>query len=197
MLDRLLYPNYRAGPRVVSAEESRQIQERHYGALRGSTVLDPLLNAARCGKPVSRAYALTALSLIGDSRARSLPLDALADPSPKVRLAATTCLRFSSEPALASHLIPILNDLNAEVRQSAARTLGCIGSTDAVPPLISYFERGGPNDKAAALDALGQIADPRSLPLARSALEDAERKVRKAAKSALASYDMKRRALTG
>jgi hypothetical protein len=193
MLDQILYPNYGPGPRVVSAAESQQIQDRHYGVLRGSIVLGPLLNAAHRGKPFARAYALTALGAIGDIRAQSLPIAALSNGSLAVRLAATNCLRFWRQLSSTEHLIPLLNDPDNDVRQSAARTLGCVGSVDTVPALMSYFERGGPNDKAAALHALGQIADPRSLPLARDALVNADHKVRKAAKAALASYDMKRR----
>jgi HEAT repeat protein len=58
---------------------------------------------------------------------------------------------------------------------------------------MSYFESGDPDDKVAALNALGQIADPRSLPLARAALDHKNHKIKKAAKQALVAYDYKRR----
>jgi HEAT repeat protein len=66
-------------------------------------------------------------------------------------------------------------------------------SVEAVPPLMAFYERGDQDSKVAAIRALGKIADPRSLPLARAALVGRDRKVRGAAKLALARYDLKRR----
>jgi len=193
LLDGLLYPNYGPGPRVVSAAESQRITDAHYCAIRGTPVLDPLLEAARRGTPLARAYAVSALGCVGDRRALPVVIDALSDTSPAVRLAATTSLMHFQEPSTVPLLIHALDDSNPEVCRSAAWVLGCFHSVEAVIPLMAYYERGDRDAKAAALRSLGDIGDPRSLPLARAALLDKVRKVRDAAKSALASYDLRRR----
>lgn len=193
LLDGLLYPNYGPGPRVVSAAESQRIVDAHYGAIRGTPALDPLFDAARRGTPFARAYAVCVLGPIGDRRALPFVIDALSDASPTVRLSATRSLLHFREPSTVPVLIDALNDPNPEVCRSAALVLGCLHSVDAVSPLMALYERGDREARVAALHALGRIGDPRSLPLARSALFDKVRKVRDAAKSALAHYDLKRR----
>jgi HEAT repeat protein len=193
MLDGLLYPNYGPGPRIVSAAESQQITDAHYGSIRGTTALDPLLEAARRGTIFARAYAVSTLGCIGDRRALPVVIDALSDASPMVRRSATTSLMHFQEPSTVPLLIRALEDSASEVCRSAASVLGCFHSADAVIPLMAYYERGDREAKVAALCALGHIGDPRSLPLARAALLDKVRKVRDAAKSALANYDFKRR----
>jgi len=193
LLDGLLYPNYGPGPRLVSAAESQRITDTHYGAIRCTQALDPLLDAARRGTTFARAYAVDVLGSIGDRRALPLVIDALSDPSPTVRLSATKSLLHFREPSTASLLIHALDDSDPEVCRSAASVLGCFHSVDAVTPLIAYYHRGDREAKAAALRALGCIGDPRSLPLVRTALLDKVSKVRDAAKSALTDYDLKRR----
>ena len=179
MLDGLLYPNYGPGPRIVSAAESQQITDAHYGSIRGTIF--------------ARAYAVSTLGCIGDRRALPVVIDALSDASPMVRRSATTSLMHFQEPSTVPLLIRALEDSASEVCRSAASVLGCFHSADAVIPLMAYYERGDREAKVAALCALGHIGDPRSLPLARAALLDKVRKVRDAAKSALANYDFKRR----
>jgi HEAT repeat protein len=192
-LDGLFYPNYGPGPREVAAAEAQQITDNHFRAIRGSKAIEPLFKAMVEGAEFARAYAATVLGAIGDIRALPLVVDALADSSPKVRLAATQGLRFFREPSTVPGLIRALQDPALEVRCSAACSLGLIRSAEAVPPLMEFYERGNRESKVAALHALGYICDPRSLPLARAALLDKVRKVRDAAKSALAQYDFKRR----
>ena len=120
-------------------------------------------------------------------------VDALSDASPKVRVAATQGLRFFREPSTVPVLVGALQDPALEVRCSAACSLGFIRSAEAVPPLIVFYERDNREFKVAGLHALGYICAPRSLPLARAALLDKVRKIRDAAKSAMAQYDFKRR----
>lgn len=193
LLDSLLYPNYGPGPRMVSAAESQRIDVAHYGAIRGTPVMDPLLETARCGTPFARAFAVGVLGAIGDRRALPVVLDALSDTASAVRLKATTSLLHFQELSTVPFLIRALDDLDPEVQRSAASTLGSLRAVEAVLPLMAFYERGDWKAKAEALVALGFIGDPRSLPLARAALLDKVRKVRDAAKSALANYDFNRR----
>lgn len=195
-LDGLLYPNYGPGPRIVTAAESQQIQEEHYRTVRGSAALDPLLDTTRDGTEFARASAATALGAIGERRALPLLVNALSDPSPTVRASATQGLGFFRDPSTVPALIRALDDLDTEVSCSAASALGYIGRGEAVPPLMALYERSDWRSKVAALGALGWICDPRSLPLVRAALSERVRRVRDAAKSALAQYDFRRRSKT-
>jgi HEAT repeat protein len=155
--------------------------------------LEPLVDAARNGTAYARAYALTALGAVGDTRAFPLAVDALTHDSPLVRVSATKSLRYFRESSAVPGLIQALSDADSEVRCAAASTLGLMQATDAVTPLMAFYERGDQDSKMAAIRALGQIGDPRSLPLARAALVGRDRKVRDVAKLALARYDLKRR----
>ena len=192
-LDWLLYPNYGPGPRVLTAEESQRIREEHYSSLRGSSALEPVLKTIREGNAFARAYALTVLGATGDTRVVPMAVEALNDPVPQVRASAARCLFFFREPSTAAALVQKLNDTDSEVRCAAASTLGFIQGVDVVPELMALYQRGDAESKSAALRALGQIADPRSLQLARDALVDKDKGVRKTAKMALARYDLKRR----
>jgi HEAT repeat protein len=193
MLDGLLYPNYGPGPRLINAAESQRITDDHYGGLRGSNAVEPLLEALLKGTEFARVYAATVLGCIGDRRALPLLVDALSDASPAIRQAAIKGLWFFREPSTVPALVQALQDSSSDVRCSAASALGFIGSPEAVPPLVAFYGRGDRESKVAALGALGYICDPRSLQLAREALRDRVRKVRDAAKFALAQYDFKRR----
>jgi HEAT repeat protein len=192
-LDWLLYPNYGPGPRVFTAEESQRIRDAHYASLRGSAVLEPVLKAVKEGTPFARAYALTVLGAAGDPRVMPLAVEALNDPAREVRASAARCLFFFRDPATAPALLQRLDDPDTEVRCAAASTLGFIQGVDVVPELMALYERSDSESRMAALRALGQIGDPRSLQLARDALLDKDKSVRKTAKLALARYDWKRR----
>jgi HEAT repeat protein len=192
-LDALLYPNYSPGPRMVTAAENQQILNAHYAAIRCSEVLDPLLEATHRGTDFARTYAATVLGHIGDHRAVPSLIDALSDPSPPVRRATAKSLGFLQAVSAVPMLVRALDDSDPELSRTAASALGHIRSREAVLPLMALYERGDRESKVAALLALGYIRDPRSLPLARAALLDRVRKVRDAAKSALAQYDYKRR----
>ncbi|HSU53217.1 MAG TPA: HEAT repeat domain-containing protein [Candidatus Dormibacteraeota bacterium] len=193
LLDRVLYPRHGPGPRVISASESQRIDEQHYGTLRGSSIIKPLVQIAGRGTPFARAYALMALGAIKDARGVALGRQALGNDSPSVRTAAIKCLWFLRDAPATPMLIPVLRDPEPLVRASAASALGSFGSPGVVPELIALFQRGDSGDKVAAVHALGDIRDPQSLPLIREALVAKDSKLRKAAKAALAGYDLARR----
>jgi HEAT repeat protein len=189
LLDRLLYPESRSG----SGKEIESFDEQHFGKIRGSDVVEPLLEAVADGTEFARAYAATVLGAIREPRALPLLLSSLSSPSPTVRLAATKALFFFQEPSTVPALIRSLEDTSLEVRLSAASALGFMGSNEVVLALMAFYERGDRESKVAALRALRFICDPRSLPLAKAALLDKDPQVRKAGKSALSFYDIKRR----
>jgi HEAT repeat protein len=194
-IDQLIYPNYGSGPRMVTVGEDYRIRAQLYEKIRTPEFIDPLLKALTTGTESAREYACTALGAIGDDQAVPTLIQSLADVSPNVRKAAACSLAFfHGTTGAIPELIRTLNDSAADVTQAAAHTLGLLRATDAVPALMNLFERDDLEIKIAAIGALGWIGDPRSLALVRSAQLDKNRKLKKAAKFALANYDLKRRA---
>lgn len=192
-LDSLLYPNYGPGPRVVTAPESNRILDAHYASVRRAEVLDPLLSAIHEGSEFARTYSATVLGHIGDLRAVPLLIAAASDPSQSVRQATARSLGFLRDASAVSVLTRMLADSDPEVCRAAASALGHIRAPEVVPALLALFGGNDCESKVTALSALGCIGDPQSLPLIRSALLDKSRKVRHAAKSALAQFDFQRR----
>lgn len=182
-LDTLLHPPRTSG--AVRGDEIARRSEAHYGPMRGSDALLPLLAALEHGTQFARAYAATALAIIKDPRAIPPITRSLSDKDPEVRIAMLKGLWFFRDPATAKHVIPLLDDPVPQVACDAADTLGAIGSPEAVPALLEFYERGDQEARAAVIHALGSIQDPRALPLLREASQSDNRKIRSAARSAL------------
>lgn len=195
-LDAMLYPQYaeaRGVPVAMTLEQSLAVDERHFSQLRGSDTVLPLLETLKTGTDFARNYAAGALSSIGDKRAIPYLLDALSDPSPIVRSGAARSFRWLNDPRAISQLVWLLADPDVEVVESAAIVLGIMRAAESVEPLIELTSHMDWRRRACAFEALGDILDPRALPLLRDALNDRHKRVRKAAKSALARFDLVRR----
>jgi HEAT repeat protein len=195
-LDALHYPQFSRrgnGPRVISLDEYTRVSDALKNALRDTDVIDPLIETFQIGTPFAKAYAGPVIGYIGDSRALPLLIDALSDTDVAVRVAAIHGLRALRDPRAASPLVQALDDPIDEVARSAASTLGWLRSEDAVVALMRFYDSARWQNKVAAVYALGDIGHPQSLPLVRLALFHPFRKVRRAAKAALSSYDLKRR----
>lgn len=193
LLDRLGSPD---AAEVKSAD--RELGEHFYGnrSLRGSDTLRPIIDmASRVDAPdVARGFCLRVVGSIQVPGAREILIKGLSAKSPLVRAAAAGGLHSLRDPTTVAPLVEVLlNDDSHEVRSSVTSTLGWIESPEAVPALMTCFERGDKRAKVDALHALGRIGDPRSLPLARAALSHRYRRLREAAKSALFQYDYRRR----
>ena len=158
-----------------------------------SDPVDSLLRTLAEGSDYGREYAATFLRTIREPRAIALLLAALEEDGPKVREWAMQALAWFQDPSTAAALVARLGDSTASVRQWAVFGLGMIENSDSVPSLMKLFETGDSDDKSSVLYALGRIADPFFLPLAREALNHPHKEVRRAAKSALSNYDFKRR----
>ena len=197
--DRLGSPNE---SEAKSAE--RRLDECFYGsgdqdsdaALRISPLFQLLVDTAKNdgANDAARGYALSRLGSLERPGARQILLDALQAKSARVRAAAAGAIWFLSDPTTVAPLVEVLQkDDSYEVRSSVTRALGWIRSPEAVPALMTCFEKGDKRAKVDSLWALGSICDPRSLPLARAALSHRYRRLREAAKMALAGYDDVRR----
>lgn len=93
-------------------------------------------------------------------------ITALRDPSPKVRNQAVKALEQLGDKRAAAPLITLLDDPAPGVRQAAARALGTLHSVQAVPALIRKAEESPSiRHELAYVNALGDIGDPRALPV--------------------------------
>ena len=113
---------------------------------------------------------------------------ALGDSSEDVRLAALHgTLRVHVFSGL-DQVVALIDDPSAMVRRKAARTLGAMGASDAVMGLVLLTSPDTEPDasvRAAAVTALGRIADTTARPSVLAAEEDPDQYVRDAARIAL------------
>ena len=82
-------------------------------------------------------------------------------------------------------LIARLDDSDANVRSSAARALGEIGSDRAIEPLIARLDDSDANVRSSAARALGEIGSDRAIELLIARLDDSDANVRSSAARAL------------
>ncbi len=90
---------------------------------------------------------------------------ALDDQVADIRQAACLGLARSPSIAKASWIMPLLNDRDASVRRQAATTLGIIGDSDAVQPLVDLLHRDDIDreEEHAAIFALIEIGDAKRI----------------------------------
>jgi hypothetical protein len=188
-LHRLLRPKSLEGT-FVNGLMHKQM-ELEFGKIRGSEVLNPLLETLVNGTDFARAHAASVLGFIKEPRALPLLLDSLTAPVSGVRVGAVRALGFFRDLSTVDALIQTLRDPSCEVRQAAASTLGSIGSRNAVPALEELYSEGNAADKIIVLHSFGEIGDRDSLPIINSALVHSNRQIRSAAKHALAKYALK------
>ena len=105
------------------------------------------------------------------------------------------CLQEALAPSVErgiAALIPLLGDESAELRRTAAESLGKIGDRSAVTALLPLLTDPTPSVRAAAAQALGRMANPDDeaviSALAR-ALEDSSDRVKQVAALAIGEID--------
>ncbi len=198
-LERIFYPTFAPPGKnaVLTGQEVKIIHNQHYSRLHDSPLLTPLLQALESGGKYAKIFSATALGAANEIRALPLLRNVLKDDSADVRTAAAKGLGLFPDIDSVIPLIDLLQDSNIEVRSASARTLGSIGDKRAVSPLLKMLENNNRQDKWNALIALGDIGDIDSLPFIRAYLKDKDKKIRKPAKFALATYDRKRRKILG
>lgn len=128
-----------------------------------------VLNALNDEDPRIRANAVVALSTTASSYAH-LVADKLADPDADVRLISVLAWRDIARDTLSfiSTVRKLLiGDPEPNVRAAAARALGGLKVSDAVPELVSATEDPDPTVRAASARALGLLGAQES----RQALE--------------------------
>jgi bilin biosynthesis protein len=112
----------------------------------GARAPEALRQAASSPNAQMRAAAIAALGdqiqALGDDQARQLVLTALTDPVSEVRAEAATLMGKLHEPEWACpRLLPLLADMEEQVRKNAALSLMKLEAMDALPALEAAAEK--------------------------------------------------------
>ena len=103
------------------------------------SVVMPLIESLTDTSPTARVCAAEALGWLQDSRAVPLLLQTLHDPEPLVRSGCLTALaQMPASKLIVDHVIALLHDQDAYVRQSAVEALGSLGDPAAFEAIWNY-----------------------------------------------------------
>ena len=137
--------------------------------------------------PMVRLAAANALIRLNNQGPNSELSTALSDKDEEVRLAALNGVTHINVFSNVDRVVGLISDPSALVRRRAAQALGTLKSGDAVAGLIALTSAGNEPDagvRAAAVWALGQIADAQALDAVLAAADDSDPGVRDAARFA-------------
>lgn len=148
---------------LLSAREPG-VAERVYTILVeiGARAVPELLQRVRVEDRQQREYVIAALGTLKVVEAIPLISDVLADPALERRYVAAWALGEIGDAAAIKALLAALSDGNSEVRRYATRALIKLNKL-SVFPLVEYLAGAQGEGAAAAIRALGDIADPRAL----------------------------------
>src|SRR6266508_1542668 len=124
--------------------------------------IDSVAAELKAGDATRRRDAVDKLDAYGADEARPLLLKALGDVDPDVRAHAATAIGRHHLADAVPRLLQGLGD--ADARQRAAEVLGRLGEARAVVPLLARLGDTTREVRAAALDALAQLGDARTVP---------------------------------
>ena len=139
------------------------------------------------GSKVVRLAAANALIRLNNEGANSALSSALSDQDEEVRLAALNGATHINVFSHIDRVVALISDPSPLVRRRAAQTLGTLKTGDAVAALMALTPEGAEPDagvRAAAVWALGQIADSQALDVVLAAQNDSDAGVRDAARFA-------------
>jgi hypothetical protein len=137
--------------------------------------------------PKVRLAAANALIRLNNQGPGSELATALSDDDVEVKLAALNGVTHINVFKNVDRVVALISDPSARVRRRAAQTLGTLKTADAVMGLIAMTSEGQEPDagaRAAAVWALGQIADSQALDAVLAAAGDSDSGVRDAARFA-------------
>jgi hypothetical protein len=156
--------------------------------LHGSGVPVVARAAVQDSSALVRASAVRALDRLNTQGPNGELASAISDPSVDVRLAALEASVHVHVFTRIDAIVGRLSDADANVRRRAAEALGTMRAGDAVAGLIAITSPERESDplvRAAAVSALGRIADPEGKEAVQAAESDSSPLVRSMAKIAL------------
>ena len=134
---------------------------------------------------------LQALETCGDQRALLPITNLLQEADEDLRMRAMVALRsVIVDDRAADSLVALLDDKQQEIRVLAVEYLGLMRARSAVPKLVELARPGAPlRLRRAAVDALGEIADPRASETLLRILQQGPSELRHSAANALIYID--------
>ena len=131
----------------------------------GEEAEDYLMRCLSRTNPKLRQLAARALGELKSSEATLFLIKVLEDPDDEVRIAAFQSLAQIKDFKATPTLIEIVGreDLEIEKRKKAIQTLGEIGDSRAVDPLVGILQGAEEKLKSTTAEALGRIGDKRVL----------------------------------
>jgi HEAT repeat protein len=140
-----------------------------------------------------RISAIRILGDTGDPGATDALMAALLDFCPAIRWNAANALGgFNDDPRVVVSLLEALHADTLYIQEAAIRSLGRIGSRQAVPPLIKRLGSKSFAIKSSAIISLGEIEDAEAIPYLKAIAErDEDVFLRSEALSALGKIERK------
>lgn len=153
------------------------------GNFKSEDVFEKVTKKLRNSNPTVRTNAIVVFESNRDPAAVPLLIKMLNDRVPEVRKEAVLTLSFFKEPEQVAKseqpLINALGDSKSEVQEEAARSLGRLGSKEAIPSLEGLLQSKNKNLQSAAIMAMGDIGDPKAVDALIATLADKDWLVRK------------------
>jgi HEAT repeat protein len=142
-----------------------------------------------------RISAIRILGDTGDPGATDALMAALLDFCPAIRWNAANALGgFSDDPRVVVSLLEALHSDTLYIQEAAIRSLGKIGSREAVPPLIERLDSQSFAIRSSAIISLGEIKDADAIPYLKAIAErDTDAFLRSEALSAIGKIEGKKK----
>lgn len=126
--------------------------------------LGRVLACCRDENETVRRTAIEQLPFFEDAGVFDALADALEHDAGSVRAAAAQALARVDHPSRSAVLLRALKDSDPWVRFVTLRTLGAIGATEAVPPVLAAVEKDpAPHVRLAAIEVIGRISPSEAL----------------------------------
>lgn len=147
------------------------------GQIGDPSVIPALVEAWDDSQNRVRDEAILAIQRIGGPEAVGALIEGIGSDDSRVQLAAAQALEELAPPEAVSTLIATFKAARSEsVRMAAARALGEIGDSSALPVFIEFLQGSinsngrttGTQFEAVVVEALGKIGDPSALPILES-----------------------------
>jgi HEAT repeat protein len=126
---------------------------RHLVHIGGDTIVRRLIGMLR-EPPAVRNVALEVIGQLLPSGIETL-VEALRSQDPEIRKFIIDCFGQHHDPRLIPPLLPMLSDLNANVRAAAAEALGHLRAQEAIPQLVGLLQ----DEQWVAFSAIAALAD--------------------------------------